>query len=117
MLKLLLRIFLIVVVACALRMVVWWYTPPDFSVVEAPSKSGGKALVIKPNWVVRTVESIEVTRSGTILASIDGELQPPYTIQMPPEARSGDVLIIRCSLQYDKPMPCITTIEHEVVVR
>jgi len=92
-------------------------TSPTFTVRQLEDAQGGLRIVIEPNFVVNSIYSIAVVDSNRTLLSQDKPQKGRQVLGIPGEVHSGDVLTVRCDLQYDQWMaPCITTIEKRVVL-
>lgn len=121
-----LRIALSVIFVAALLLIVVvvggivkWYTPPDFKVTQK-SKEGVHSLLIAPNHVVHSMGTISVFTADQVeIAAREGtpnELQGVQTLQLPATINQGDELTIKCDLIYDRPMPCLQTVEKKIVI-
>ena len=93
-------------------------SPPDFKVHQFDTSDDGVRITIKPNFVVNSIYQITVAQSDRTLLSRDTPKRGLQVFDLPDGLAAGDVLTVRCDLQYDQWMaPSITTIEKQIVLK
>ena len=92
-------------------------TPPDFALYQSESADGSALVAIVPNFVVNSIHAITVDDADRTIVSQRDPSVGLQVLTLPSELRSGDLLTVKCDLQYDHWMaPCITTLEKRIVL-
>jgi len=110
----------LLITAFVLLMAAFWLTPPKVKVTQEVI-NGTRRLRIAPNFKINDFISITVsTGEHSELVALDASpnrLHGIQTIELPSSIGVGDVLTIRCLIQYDDPIPSAQTIQKQITVR
>lgn len=107
----------IAVVGFVGSIVVFHLTPPDFSAKPVAESDGTWTLHLEPNFVVNSIRSIEVSAGNANVVSQEGVFKGTAIVELPANIPTGATVIVECDLQYDRIMPSIDSVQHQVILR
>ena len=114
---LLILLALIVVAGLIAPIALFHLTPPDFMVEPVAEADGTWSLRVHPNFLVNSIRSIEIKCGNAIVVSQQGVFKEVVIVELPASVPAGAKLIVECDLAYDRIMPSIESVQHQVILQ
>lgn len=117
-----LRTLLILLAAIAVvgflgSIAVFHLTPPNFSAQPVAESDGTWTLHLQPNFVVNSIRSIQVDVGNVNVVYQEGVFKGTAIVELPATVPAGATVVVECDLAYDRIMPSIESVQHQVILR
>jgi hypothetical protein len=115
--RLLALLIVLPVIALIALFAIQQLTPPDFIAEPVAGADGTWTLRVRPGFVVNNIRSIRINLGSATLVMKEGVFVEPTTVELPPNVPKGTEVTVECELTYDRIMPCIETVRHQVILQ
>ena len=115
--RLLALLIVLPVIALIALFAIQQLTPPDFIAEPVARADGTWTLRVRPNSVVNSIRSIRIDLGSATLVKKEGVFVQPTTVELPPNVPIGTAVTVECEVAYDRIMPSIETVRHQVILQ
>jgi hypothetical protein len=92
-------------------------TPPDFTAKPVAAANGSWTLHVQPNFVVNSIRSIKVNVGKANVVTQQGVFKGIAIVDLPATVPAGATVNVECDLQYDRIMPSIESVQHQLILQ